>query len=141
MAKAGGIEPDFLQRGLANQRDELIIALSDRALPLKRGVRPGGCVLLARARAPRRLYLCGRCTRQDAADCLFFQAAPTKWRMTRAFFHAFMGQVRERLEVFRCKLKRGERKGDVIPPVASARAAEMELLGFDSSPFSITPMR
>ncbi len=67
---------------------------------------------------------------------LFFEAAPVTQKR-RVHFHAFMADVHVRIHVWRQSKKRGAEKGDdPIAPVASALAAEAQLLCFDE--FAVT---
>ena len=85
----------------------------------------------AKPAPPRGLYIWGAVGRgKTLLMDLFFAAVPIAEKR-RVHFHAFMAEVHERLERFRQKLKRGEARGDPIPPVAADIAAEARLLCFD----------
>ncbi len=74
---------------------------------------------------PRGIYIHGRVGRGKSMlmDAFFATATPAKKR--RVHFYAFMAEVHARIHA------RREEKGDPIPPVAAAIAAEATLLCFD----------
>jgi cell division protein ZapE len=133
MARSGGIEPDATQFALADKLDLLIRELG-------RPSRKSGNGALAWIRArrgdnapsPRGLYVWGPVGRgKTLLMDIFFAAAPVKAKR-RVHFHAFMGEVHERIAAYRRRSK-SEDKGapDPIAAVAKEIASETTLLCFD----------
>jgi cell division protein ZapE len=139
LVATGAIERDPAQEALIARLDHLVAALAEaekRAAP--RG--PLGWLIGRRdreAEALRGLYIWGSVGRgKTMLMDLFFEAAPVPLKR-RVHFHAFMGDVHERIFAFRQRVKRGEEKDtDPIPHVAGALAAEATLLCFDE--FAVT---
>ncbi|MBV8685537.1 MAG: AFG1 family ATPase [Alphaproteobacteria bacterium] len=118
---AGELRPDPDQARAVAVLDRLAAALSDGAEPglLSR--------LLGRRRPqPRGVYLWGGVGRGKSMLMDLACAAIEVEAKRRVHFHEFMLEVHERLRVERMK-----EKGDPIPPVAEAIAAEARLLAFD----------
>ena len=137
LVDSGAIERDPAQTDLVARLDELIRDLAE-APPAEK---PG---LLGRlfgrqpepVAGPRGLYVWGLVGRgKTMLMDLFHEAAPGPKR--RVHFHAFMGDVHDRIHRHRQAVKQGTAKGDdPIPPVAEALAAEATLLCFDE--FTVT---
>ena len=122
MLAAGELRPDPDQRATVERLGALAAALEAR--PVK------GSVLwrmLRKAPAPvRGLYMWGGVGRgKSMLMDLFFDCVRVEHKR-RVHFHEFMIEVHERLRVERAK-----EKGDPIPPVVDAIAAEAKLLAFD----------
>ncbi len=119
---AGELRPDPDQRKTVTRLAELAAELA--AVPAKSG-------LLARmlrkpAAVPRGLYMWGGVGRgKSMLMDLFFNSVDMPHKR-RVHFHEFMLEVHDRLRVERMK-----EKGDPIPPVVEALAAEARLLAFD----------
>jgi cell division protein ZapE len=139
LVATGAVERDPAQEALIAHLDQLVEALAEaekKAVP--KG--PLGWLLGRRdreAEAPRGLYIWGSVGRgKTMLMDLFFDVASVPLKR-RVHFHAFMGDVHERIFEFRQRVKRGEEKDtDPIPHVASALAAEATLLCFDE--FAVT---
>jgi cell division protein ZapE len=131
MAEAGELEPDVLQRGLADALDDLAARLAANAPKSKKSALGWLLARGARPEPPRGLYIWGAVGRgKTLLMDLFFAVAPGDKR--RVHFLEFMGEVHDRIDRFRRKLKSGEAKGDdPIAPVAADIAAEIRLLCFD----------
>ncbi len=131
LAQAGTLEPDPVQRALAERLDRLVETLAERRLGSKKKAF-GWLFSRAQAQQPAGLYIWGSVGRgKTLLMDLFFAAAPHE-RKRRVHFHEFMDEVHRRLEAFRRKLRSGEAKGDdPIPPVAAEIAAETRLLCLD----------
>jgi cell division protein ZapE len=86
---------------------------------------------------PRGLYIYGPVGRgKTMLMDLFFDSLPIAAKR-RAHFNVFMGDVHERIRLFRERIKAGEiRDGDPIAPVAYSIAEEARLLCFDE--FAVT---
>ncbi|GJD98434.1 cell division protein ZapE [Methylobacterium isbiliense] len=137
LVESGAIERDPAQTGLVAQLDALIDTL-ERVPPAEK---PGvfGRLFGRRpepAAAPKGLYVWGLVGRgKTMLMDLFHEAAPGPKR--RVHFHAFMGDVHDRIHRHRQAVKAGEAKGDdPIAPVAEALAEEARLLCFDE--FTVT---
>ncbi len=131
MVRAGEIVADATQAALADTLDKLIEELA------KRRANGNGALGWLRARngkagAPRGLYIWGGVGRgKTLLMDLFFAAAPVKAKR-RVHFHAFMGDVHDRLAALRLRTKsEGKGGGDAIAAVASEIASETALLCFD----------
>ncbi|MAU97435.1 MAG: cell division protein ZapE [Fulvimarina sp.] len=137
LISSGEIEADPLQRRLADQLDAL-----DRRLSAEIGASKKSALgwLFGKKRddAPvKGLYVHGDVGRGKTMlmDMFFRQSSIAAKR--RVHFHAFMGEVHERIGEHRRAHKNGEAKGDdPIPPVAAAIAAKSKLLCFDE--FAVT---
>lgn len=131
LAATGALQPDSVQRSLADALDVVVTALRQRPRRANKGLFGWRA---RRNATPARcgLYIWGGVGRgKTLLMDLFFAAAATK-RKRRVHFHQFMGDVHDRMNVFRRKLKSGEVSGDdPIVPVANAIAADVELLCFD----------
>lgn len=134
---AGDLKPDERQRALADALDRIAAALADRARKSKGSALGWLFANGSKPVAPRGCYIWGGVgTGKTLLMDLFFRAAPIP-RKRRVHFHAFMTEVHDRIAGFREQLKCGEATGDdPIAPVASALAAEAELLCFDE--FTVT---
>jgi cell division protein ZapE len=123
---------DAAQRRLADRLDAIATELAEAGRQSKRSSLGWLLSRGARPQAPRGLYIWGAVGRgKTRLMDLFFEAAAVP-RKRRVHFHAFMGEVHERIAEFRRRLKSGETSGDdPIPPVASAIAEEAGLLCFD----------
>ena len=132
MAQSGEIAPDASQAALADQLDRLIDALAKPAT--KNG---NGALRWLRARgtaagSPRGLYIWGGVGRgKTLLMDLFFAEAPVKAKR-RVHFHAFMGDVHDRIAARRGRAKSGGKgRADPIAAVADEIASETALLCFD----------
>ncbi|NDW07237.1 cell division protein ZapE [Jiella pacifica] len=131
------IEADPLQRKLADRLDAL-----DRRLSAEFGASKKSALgwLFGKRREDepvKGLYVHGDVGRGKTMlmDMFFRQSSIAAKR--RVHFHAFMGDVHERIGAHRRAHKNGEAKGDdPIPPVAAAIAGESRLLCFDE--FTVT---
>nr|WP_329610454.1 cell division protein ZapE [Jiella pelagia] len=131
------IEVDPLQRKLADRLDAL-----DRRLSAEIGASKKSALgwLFGSKRdvePVKGLYVHGDVGRGKTMlmDMFFRQSSIAAKR--RVHFHAFMGDVHERIGAHRRAHKNGEAKGDdPIPPVAAAIAKESRLLCFDE--FTVT---
>lgn len=131
-ARRGELEPDPIQRALADALDGLAAELAARPRKpnagLLRRFLAGGS-----PRSPvRGLYIWGPVgSGKTLLMDLFFEALPTE-RKRRSHFHEFMGDVHDRIHVFRQKLLSGEAGGDdPIAPVAADIADGIDVLCFD----------
>ncbi|KRB86690.1 ATPase [Sphingomonas sp. Root710] len=119
---AGELRPDPDQRATIGRLDALAAALAQQ--PAK------GSLLwrmLGKAPAPvRGLYMWGGVGRgKSMLMDLFYDCVPVESKR-RVHFHEFMLEVHDRL-----RGERAKEKGDPIPPVVEAIAAEAKLLAFD----------
>ena len=132
LAQSGEIVPDATQGALADALDALATSLAGH----RRGAANGPLAWLrsigASLHRPRGLYIWGDVGRgKTLLMDLFFRAVPAK-RKRRVHFHQFMGEVHDRIAIFRAKTKNGEAVGgDPIEHVGRALASEIELLCFD----------
>ena len=137
LVESGAIERDPAQTDLVARLDGLIRDLAATPPPEKPGVlgRLFGRKPEPMA-GPRGLYVWGLVGRgKTMLMDMFHEAAPAPKR--RVHFHAFMGDVHERIHRHRQAVKQGTAKGDdPIQPVAEALAAEARLLCFDE--FTVT---
>lgn len=131
----GEFQRDPAQEAVAAKLDRLAARLANT------GTRQNGWGRLlglnGNGEAPRGLYIVGDVGRgKTMLMDLFFDAAPVG-RKRRVHFHGFMADVHARIHAWRQMRKRGGMKGDdPIAPVASALAAEAQLLCFDE--FAVT---
>ena len=129
---AGALRADEQQLVLADRLDMLSRDLGEAARKSKRSALGWLFAKDGRADPVRGLYIwggvgCGKTLLMD----LFFEAVPAVGKR-RVHFHAFMGEVHDRIAEFRRRLKSGEIRGDdPIPPVGQAIAEEASLLCFD----------
>ncbi len=134
---SGAIERDPAQTVLVDRLDGVIRDLAAVPPPASPGVLGR---LFGRkpepVAGPRGLYVWGLVGRgKTMLMDLFHEEAPAPKR--RVHFHAFMGDVHERIHRHRQAVKQGTAKGDdPIQPVAEALAAEARLLCFDE--FTVT---
>lgn len=131
MLRAGEIAPDATQALLADMLDSLAASLAAhqraRSPRLLRWISGAS----AAAAPPRGLYIWGDVGRgKTLLMDLFFSAAPTR-RKRRVHFHAFMGEVHERIAAARAEAKAGSSNGDPIAIAGAALASEISLLCFD----------
>jgi cell division protein ZapE len=134
---AGLLQPDPLQRQLADRLDALGRRLRESRLPAKSSALGW---LFGRAKpveAPRGLYVHGGVGRgKSMLMDLFFELAPERLKR-RTHFHAFMGEIQTRINEQRRLILAGSGEGDdPIAPVAAAVARETRLLCFDE--FTVT---
>jgi cell division protein ZapE len=138
LVQAGAIERDPAQVAVVGRLDRLAREIGERRLAQKSstlgwlfGRRSGEGTPL------RGLYVWGSVGRgKTMLMDLFFEACPAR-RKRRVHFHAFMGDVHERIHAHRQAVKLGRAGGDdPIAPVAAALAEEAWLLCFDE--FSVT---
>jgi cell division protein ZapE len=125
---AGLLQPDPLQRQLADRLDALGRRLRESRLPAKSSALGWLFGRAKPAEAPRGLYVHGGVGRgKSMLMDMFFEQAPIE-RKRRIHFHRFMQDAHARVHA----LKR-ERPdlSDPIPPLADAVAAEALLLCFD----------
>ncbi|MFH6782879.1 MULTISPECIES: cell division protein ZapE [Methylobacterium] len=137
LVESGAIERDPAQTDLVARLDGLIGDLAAAPPPSSPG-------LLGRlfgrqpepAAGPLGLYVWGLVGRgKTMLMDLFYEAAPGSKR--RVHFHAFMGDVHERIHRHRQAVKQGTAKGeDPIQLVAEALSVEARLLCFDE--FTVT---
>lgn len=131
LARAGDLAADSNQRALADALDALAWALEARSRAKRTGLLRRWFRRGAEAPPPG-LYIWGAVGRgKTLLMDLFFDAAliPSK---RRVHFHAFMGEVHDRIDRIRRQVKNGAAKGDdPITLVAAAIAAEVDLLCFD----------
>jgi cell division protein ZapE len=122
MIAAGELRPDPDQRATVERLTALAARLEDQ--PAK------GSVLWRMLRKPpppvRGLYMWGGVGRGKSMLMDLFYDCVRVGAKRRVHFHEFMIEVHERLRVERAK-----EKGDPIPPVVEAIAAEAKLLAFD----------
>jgi cell division protein ZapE len=121
---SGELRPDPDQRTTVERLDALAAALVGQ--PARGGLLRR---MLGRGPAPdpvRGLYMWGGVGRgKSMLMDLFYDCVPVESKR-RVHFHEFMLEVHDRLRVERIK-----EKGDPIPPVVEAIAAEARLLAFD----------
>ena len=129
---SGEIAPDPAQAEVVEAFAELELELKQRALAQKSSSLGWLFQRRAAPTPPRGLYIYGEVGRgKSMLMDLFFEAMPRQSKR-RAHFHAFMGDVHERIFKERQAQKAGERKSaDPIAPVAAALAREAKLLCFD----------
>jgi cell division protein ZapE len=132
LAETGELQAEERQLALADKLDALLLRLAERERNSKKSALGW---LLARGAKPepiRGLYIWGGVGRgKTFLMDMFFEAVPVAAKR-RVHFHAFMGEVHERIDLFRRKLRGGEIRGDdPIEPVAAGIAAETRLLCFD----------
>src|SRR5687767_10039919 len=101
LAASGALELDETQLALAERLDAVALALGERARTSKKSALGW---LLARGAKPapvRGLYIWGGVGRgKTLLMDLFFATVPTRQKR-RVHFHAFMGEVHERIDLFR----------------------------------------
>ncbi|MFG1402742.1 cell division protein ZapE [Xanthobacter sediminis] len=129
---AGDIEADPAQAEVVKAFASLELELRQKALAQKSSSLGWLFQRRAPVSAPKGLYIYGEVGRgKSMLMDLFFEALPPRDKR-RAHFHAFMGDVHERIFRERQAQKNGERKtADPIAPVAAALAAEAKVLCFD----------
>lgn len=129
---AGDIEADAAQAEVVKEFARLEMELRQKALAQKSSSLGWLFQRRAPVTTPRGLYIYGEVGRgKSMLMDLFFEALPPKGKR-RAHFHAFMGDVHDRIFKERQAQKNGERKtADPIAPVAAALAQEAKLLCFD----------
>ena len=131
----GDFQRDPAQEQMAAKLDELADRLADSNARQNGWGRLFG--LNGNGHTTRGLYIVGDVGRgKTMLMDLFFEAAPVRQKR-RVHFHAFMADVHVRIHEWRQSKKRGAVRGDdPIAPVASALAAEAQLLCFDE--FAVT---
>ncbi len=129
---AGDLSEDPAQAAVIGAFAELEDVLHQRSLAQKSSALGWLFQKRAPAAPPRGLYVYGEVGRGKTMIMdLFYEALPARSKR-RAHFHAFMGDVHERIFRERQAQKSGERKGsDPIALVAAALADEARLLCFD----------
>ncbi|QJU58845.1 cell division protein ZapE [Sphingomonas sp. AP4-R1] len=121
LVAAGELKPDPDQARAVQRLDALAVEL---AKPDETGL--FGRLLGRKKAVPRGLYMWGGVGRgKSMLMDLFFDSAETQPKR-RVHFHEFMLEVHDRL-----RRERVKEKGDPIPPVADALAADAKLLCFD----------
>ncbi|SMC54367.1 cell division protein ZapE [Fulvimarina manganoxydans] len=133
----GEIEADPAQRLLADRLDRLDKDLSATSLATKSSALGWLFGKKSKREPVRGLYVHGSVGRGKTMlmDMFFRQSSVSKKR--RVHFHAFMGDVHDRIGAHRDKVRDGTAKqDDPIPPVAEQIARESLLLCFDE--FSVT---
>ena len=121
LVAAGELRPDPDQARAVEVLDRIAVDLAPA-----QSKTPWARLFGKAAKPPRGAYLWGGVGRgKSMLMDLAFEAIPAK-RKRRVHFHEFMLEVHERLRV-----EREKEKGDPIPPVARAIAAEAPLLAFD----------
>ncbi|AJY46085.1 cell division protein ZapE [Martelella endophytica] len=140
LTEAGSLKADAAQLEVAAELDAVLAGLSKAPAAPKKGGKLSK--LFSRSRKPdgpltKGLYIYGSVGRgKTMLMDMFFELAPIEDKR-RAHFHAFMGDVQDRLNAYRKKLKNGEVKdGDPVGPVADSIIAENRLLCFDE--FTVT---
>jgi cell division protein ZapE len=130
--ESGELTADPSQLALARKLDGLRQALTDQG-PLSKKSALGWLMSRgAKPQPPRGLYIWGGVGRGKTMLMDLFFAAASVPQKRRVHFHAFMGEVHDRIAEFRAKLKAGTVRGDdPIEPVAAAIAGETRLLCFD----------
>ena len=128
----GDLSEDPAQAAVIGAFAELEDVLHQRSLAQKSSALGWLFQKRAPAAPPRGLYVYGEVGRGKTMIMdLFYEALPARSKR-RAHFHAFMGDVHERIFRERQAQKSGERKGsDPIALVAAALADEARLLCFD----------
>ncbi len=134
----GKIEADPAQRRLADRLDELDASLGRASVASKKSAL--GWLFGTRREAPepvKGVYVHGAVGRGKTMlmDMFFRESSVAAKR--RVHFHAFMGEIHERIAAHRAAVKAGETSdGDPIGPVAAQVAAQTRLLCFDE--FAVT---
>jgi cell division protein ZapE len=132
LVAAGEIERDAAQESVLDLLSALEKRLAGRRLARKSSSL--GWLFGARERSAepiKGLYLYGDVGRgKTMLMDLFFETAPVE-RKRRVHFHEFMGDVHERVQMFRQKAKHGETSDDPIRLTAGMIAEETWLLCFD----------
>ena len=135
--REGRIRADPVQRALADRLDRLERDLRNAAMVSKKSALGWLFGKREKTPPPRGVYIHGKVGRgKSMLMDLFFEKSrePAK---RRVHFHAFMGEVHERIASHRAALKAGEAVGDdPIAPTAAAIAREARLLCFDE--FTVT---
>lgn len=129
---AGDIEADAAQAEVVREFARLELELRQKALAQKSSSLGWLFQRRVPAAPPKGLYIFGEVGRgKSMLMDLFFEALPPKGKR-RAHFHAFMGDVHERIFKERQAQKNGDRKNaDPITPVAAALAQDAKVLCFD----------
>ncbi len=136
-AAADHLDPDAIQRRLADRLDDLADALAERQLTSKKSALGWIFSKGAKPAPVRGLYIWGPVGRgKTMLMDIFFADAPVG-KKQRLHFHEFMADVHERIHGLRAELKakQGE-AGDPIVPAADAIADVTQLLCFDE--FAVT---
>lgn len=133
----GEIAHDAGQRRLADRLDALDRSLSAAEVASKKSSLGWLFGKKRRAEPVHGLYVYGDVGRGKTMIMDMFYRQTSVKAKRRAHFHAFMGDVHERIGAHRQAVKAGTASGDdPIPPVAKALAAEARLLCFDE--FAVT---
>ena len=121
---SGAIERDPAQTALVRRLDAVAAALGEHRLARKSSALGWLFGRRSPQTLPKGLYVWGPVGRgKTMLMDLFFEACPAR-RKRRVHFHAFMGDVHERIHAHRQAVKRGEAEGDdPIAPVAKAHVA------------------
>ena len=133
----GEIKNDPAQLDIVERLDAILENVSTHRLASKKSALGWLFGQSKKQPTPRGLYVHGDVGRGKTMlmDMFFRQSSIAAKR--RVHFHAFMGDVHERIGAHRRAHKNGEAKGDdPIPPVAAAIAGESRLLCFDE--FTVT---
>jgi cell division protein ZapE len=142
MVEAGDLDADESQRALAGRLDDLIEALAEQARTSKKSALGWLLARDTRPEPPRGLYIWGSVGRgKTMLMDLFFRAAPIRSKR-RVHFHEFMGEVHDRLNVFRAKLKSGRSRAATPSRLLRQRSRRKPgSFASTSSPSMISPMR
>jgi cell division protein ZapE len=137
LVASGTIERDPAQVALVKRLDALVLVLGEHRLARKSSALGWLFGRRKPSEPPKGLYVWGSVGRgKTMLMDLFFDALPVR-RKRRVHFHAFMGDVHERIHAWRQALKAGEVSGDdPIAPVAASLAEEAWVLCFDE--FAVT---
>ncbi|WP_185984217.1 cell division protein ZapE [Aureimonas mangrovi] len=134
---AGALDPDPVQQALADRLDALERELRSASLSTKKSALGWLFGRRESAPVPRGVYVYGKVGRGKSMLMDLFFEKSAEPRKRRVHFHAFMGEVQERIAAHRAAVKAGKASGDdPIGPVAKAVAAETRLLCFDE--FTVT---
>ncbi len=135
--REGRLDADPVQRDLADRLDRLERELRAGAVATKKSALGWLFGRREKTPPPRGLYIFGKVGRgKSMLMDLFFEKSTVRERR-RVHFHAFMGEVHERIGAHRAAVKQGRASGDdPIGPTAEAIAAEARLLCFDE--FTVT---
>ncbi|RFC66096.1 cell division protein ZapE [Fulvimarina endophytica] len=137
LIERGEIEPDPAQKILAGRLDRLDGDLSNRSVAKKSSALGWLFGKKGKPEPVKGLYVYGSVGRGKTMlmDMFYRQSSVSKKR--RVHFHAFMGDVHERIGAHRDKVRDGTAsEDDPMPPVARQIAEESLLLCFDE--FTVT---
>ncbi|MDY8110854.1 cell division protein ZapE [Fulvimarina sp. 2208YS6-2-32] len=137
LIETGEIEADPAQKLLADRLDRLDHDLSNRSVATKSSALGWMFGKKGKPEKVDGLYVYGAVGRGKTMVMDMFYRQSSVSRKRRVHFHAFMGDVHDRITAHRYQVKEGTAsQDDPIPPVARQIAAESLLLCFDE--FSVT---